>query len=106
MESCLFWAYFLGYTNSALNPLLYWGFSDNFRGGLTTLLTRLRSTEHVTVGGRRLPSSTSTLLSRISHQTSSSLSHKSSGRTSHKEHDSFHKTLNPAQKAANSTMEV
>ncbi|KAK3864730.1 hypothetical protein Pcinc_029590 [Petrolisthes cinctipes] len=107
MESSLFWAYFLGYTNSALNPLLYWGFSDNFRGGLSTLLTRLRSRAHLTASARGLPSSTSTLLSRISHQqTSLSLSRKSSGRTSDKEHDSSHKPLNSAQKAANSTMEV
>ncbi|XP_037783050.1 orexin receptor type 2-like [Penaeus monodon] len=28
-----FWVYFLAYFNSALNPLLYGGFSDNFRQG-------------------------------------------------------------------------
>ncbi|ROT82967.1 putative substance-K receptor-like [Penaeus vannamei] len=33
IEAALFWVYFLAYFNSALNPLLYGGFSDNFRQG-------------------------------------------------------------------------
>ncbi|XP_068202589.1 QRFP-like peptide receptor [Palaemon carinicauda] len=39
-----FWAYFLGYCNSALNPLLYGGFSDNFRLGFKNLFRKKRST--------------------------------------------------------------
>ncbi|XP_064109312.1 orexin receptor type 2-like [Macrobrachium nipponense] len=39
-----FWAYFLGYCNSALNPLLYGGFSDNFRLGFRNLFQKKRST--------------------------------------------------------------
>ncbi|XP_063588258.1 cholecystokinin receptor type A-like isoform X2 [Penaeus indicus] len=33
IEPALFWIYFLAYFNSALNPLLYGGFSNNFRQG-------------------------------------------------------------------------
>ncbi|XP_042882914.1 D(2) dopamine receptor A-like [Penaeus japonicus] len=33
IEPALFWIYLLAYCNSALNPLLYGGFSDNFRQG-------------------------------------------------------------------------
>ncbi|KAK4329455.1 hypothetical protein Pmani_000212 [Petrolisthes manimaculis] len=108
MEWYLFWAYFLGYTNSALNPLLYWGFSDNFRRGLkSTLVTRLGTTRtQLTVGDRRLPSSTSTFISRTSRHTSSSLSRKSSGRTLDKEHDSSNKPLNSTQRAASSTIKI
>ncbi|KAK3882556.1 hypothetical protein Pcinc_013067 [Petrolisthes cinctipes] len=34
-----FLAYFLAYSNSALNPIIYWGFSASFREGLVTLIT-------------------------------------------------------------------
>ena len=31
IEEFIFWVYFLGYCNAAINPLLYGGFSNNFR---------------------------------------------------------------------------
>lgn len=38
-----FSAYFVAYSNSALNPIIYCGFNDNFRKGLVALLTCSRT---------------------------------------------------------------
>ncbi|XP_050714875.1 gastrin/cholecystokinin type B receptor-like isoform X2 [Eriocheir sinensis] len=71
-----FWAYFLGYCNSALNPLLYCGCSEKFRVGLKSLvLQRPRWPRQRQGVGSGHSWSPSTLLMRL---TSSSLSSKSS----------------------------
>ncbi|XP_045610630.1 QRFP-like peptide receptor [Procambarus clarkii] len=78
-ETALFWAYCLGYSNSALNPLLYGGFSDNFRLGFRKILARWRRTsdQH----HNRSAGTASTFLSRfpISSRTSNSISRQTSG---------------------------
>ncbi|XP_053633197.2 substance-P receptor-like isoform X1 [Cherax quadricarinatus] len=89
-EPALFWAYFLGYSNSALNPLLYGGFSDNFRLGFKKILGRRRRASEQTSG--RIRATASSLLSRnpaskrtstsVSRQTSNSLTHQTSSSVS------------------------
>lgn len=75
-SSAEFWAYFLGYCNSAFNPLLYCGCSENFRHGFTSLVLRRPRWQRKTRAGSANSWSPSTLLLRL---TSSSLSRTSSG---------------------------
>ncbi|XP_063873942.1 kiSS-1 receptor-like isoform X1 [Scylla paramamosain] len=75
-SSAEFWAYFLGYCNSAFNPLLYCGCSENFRHGFTSLVLRRPRWRRKTRAGSANSWTPSTLLLRL---TSSSLSRTSSG---------------------------
>nr|WOA03698.1 CHH family candidate receptor A34beta3 [Carcinus maenas] len=75
-SSAEFWAYFLGYCNSAFNPLLYCGCSENFRHGFKSLVLRRPRWRRTTRAGSANSWSPSSLLLRL---TSSSLSRTSSG---------------------------
>ncbi|XP_071537916.1 QRFP-like peptide receptor [Panulirus ornatus] len=78
-DRSLFWAYFLGYCNSALNPLLYGGFSDNFRLGFRNMCRSFRRSSDPSQ--HRSSRTTSTILSRMvaTRRTSSLLSRGSTG---------------------------
>ncbi|XP_042210791.1 5-hydroxytryptamine receptor 1B-like [Homarus americanus] len=83
-EPALFWAYFLGYSNSALNPILYGGFSENFRLGFRKLLGRRQTASGFLGGNGSRTASTYFTRNNASRKTSDSLSRQTSNSLSRK----------------------